>query len=299
MNFFEVRRAWDFFLGEHKEYKVLHSHVRSYASIYFSVAKKHGLKTIIHSHNMGNGRGCYIQKFGKSVLQYFLRYQADYFFACSKEAGDWLFGNDVVKSSRYFTLFNAIDLKKYCFNRSVRDMYREKLRLGNVLTFIHIGRFDEVKNHKFLIEIFAKIKQKHKDAKLVLVGDGELREDIETKIMKLNMAKDVLLLGVRTDVPELLQESDCFLFPSKYEGLGIAALEAQVIGLPCICSSNVPKAVMVSDMCFFVELNDLKKWEDVIESVVNKRGRLLQNVDEYDIRKSAKWIEGFYQNILK
>ena len=138
-NFVEIRKAWKTFFREHPEYKILHSHVRSYASLYLPIARKAGLKTIIHSHSTSNGKG--IASVVKRIMQYPLRFQADHFFACSKEAGAWLFGKKVVDSEKFHILQNAIDVEKYRFNQEIRDEYREKLGLGNKKTFIHVFAF--------------------------------------------------------------------------------------------------------------------------------------------------------------
>ena len=135
-NIFQVQKAWNCFFDAHPEYHVLHSHVRSYASIYFPIAKKHDIKTIVHSHSTSNGSG--IKSVAKIILQYPLRYEADYFFGCSLKAGEWLFGKKIVQSDRYFTIKNAIDTQKYFFNRKQRSILRNQLRIEeDVTVFMH------------------------------------------------------------------------------------------------------------------------------------------------------------------
>lgn len=124
-NIIQVITAWNKLFQQHPEYKVLHSHVRSYASIYIPIAKKYGLKTIIHSHSISNGRG--VKAAIKNILQLPLRYQADYFMACSMAAGEWLFGNRVTKSQKFILLRNAIDLKLYRFDLQTRVRIRRDL----------------------------------------------------------------------------------------------------------------------------------------------------------------------------
>ena len=173
LNYFKMKNLWKQFFKDHPEYKILHSHVRSYASLYLPIAKKAGLKTIIHSHSTSNGKG--IGSFVKRIMQYPLRWQADYFFGCSKEAGAWLFGNKVVNSPKYHILQNAIDTEQYKFNPEIRKEYREKLGLGGKKTFIHVGRFHPAKNHAFLLKVFAEIHKQDANTILLLAGDGELR----------------------------------------------------------------------------------------------------------------------------
>lgn len=292
-NFLQIRKVWKRFFKDHPEYKILHSHVRSYASIYLPIAKKAGLKTIIHSHSTSNGKG--LGSVVKRIMQYPLRWQADYFFGCSKEAGAWLFGDKIVNSTKYHILQNAIDIEQYRFNPEIRKEYREKLGLGNKKTFIHVGRFHPAKNHLFLLNVFSEIRKQDPNSVLLLVGDGPLRQFIEKQTESLNLQNDVVLLGSRSDVPKLLQAADCFLFPSVWEGFGMVAVEAQTAGLPCICSEFVPKSVKVSNSCWFVSTDNVGKWVETIKQVLvlSKRNEI-QEWNDFDIRNTIKKIEDFY-----
>jgi glycosyltransferase involved in cell wall biosynthesis len=298
LNYLKMKNLWKKFFKEHPEYKILHSHVRSYASLYLPIAKKAGLKTIIHSHSTSNGKG--ISSIVKQIMQYPLRWQADYFFGCSKEAGEWLFGNKVVNSQKYHILQNAIDSEQYKFNPEIRREYRKKLGLGDKKTFIHVGRFHPAKNHPFLLNVFAKIHKLNSNTVLLLAGDGELRPEIEKQIVSLNLQNDVILLGSRNDVPKLLQTADCFLFPSVWEGLGMVAIEAQAAGLPCICSDAIPRTVKVTNHCIFLPTSNAQKWAEQalhwanqIDSSCNS---VLSVVEHgFDIRESSKRLIEFYQ----
>lgn len=294
-NFIEVRRAWSIFFKEHPEYRILHSHIRSYASLYLPIARKAGLKTIIHSHSTSNGKG--LASIVKRIMQYPLRFQADHFFACSKEAGAWLFGKKVVDSEKFHILQNAIDAEKYRFNQDVRDKYRKEIGLGDKKTFIHVGRFHPAKNHSFLLNLFAEIHKKNNNTVLLLAGDGELRTSIELQIATLGIQESVILLGSRNDVPNLLQASDCFLFPSIWEGFGMVAVEAQAAGVPCICSTGIPKSVaVVPDLCHFVSTDNIQKWIEL----ANNAKPLLDDTSEYvqnagfDIKTTAATLTDFY-----
>jgi len=299
-NFLEIRKFWELFFKDHPDYKILHSHVRSYASLYLPIAKKAGLKTIIHSHSTSNGKG-----FGsvvKRIMQYPLRWQADYFFGCSKEAGAWLFGDKIVNSPKYHILQNAIDTKQYKFNPEIRKEYREKFSLGDKKTFIHVGRFHPAKNHAFLLKVFAEIHKQDANTVLLLAGDGELRPEIERQISELDLKKDVLLLGNRSDVPKLLMSADCFLFPSVWEGFGMVAVEAQAVGLPCICSDAIPQSVKVTEQCVFISTENAQIWAGKALAFALNANKLSRNdiqsvVDNgFDIKKSSEKLCSFYQS---
>lgn len=298
-NYFKMKTLWKNFFKDHPEYKILHSHVRSYASLYLPIAKKAGLKTIIHSHSTSNGKG--LSSVVKRIMQYPLRWQADHFFGCSKEAGEWLFGKKVVNSEKYHILQNAIDTDQYRFNLEVRKEYREQLGLGDKKTFIHVGRFHPAKNHTFLLNLFAEIQKRNPNTVLLLAGDGELRSAIEKQIADLHIQDSVKLLGSRSDVPKLLQAADCFLFPSLWEGFGMVAVEAQAAGLPCICNTTIPQSVKVSHSCQFIPTNNLDVWIDSALSLVELSNRndpcTMMEIEKngFDIKASSFLLSDFYQ----
>ena len=297
-NIFKLKKIWNSFLLEHKEYKILHSHVRSYASVYIPIAKKHGLKTIVHSHSTSNVKG--VPAVVKKLMQYPLRYQSDCFFSCSMEAGQWLFGKKVASSERHFVLNNSIDVARFRFSSVKRDEYRRNMKLDTRKAYIHVGRFNEAKNHAFLLRVFQKIHEKQNDSILILVGDGSLREKIEDQIKSLHLDEAVRILGNRTDIPELLQAADVFLFPSLWEGLGIVAIEAQAAGLPCLCSDQVPAAVKVVQNCVFLPLQENEWVEAALNTGINRTDAYNQIVSAgYDVYENVKWLQEFYLQMIR
>ena len=298
-NIKQVRCAWESFFKEHPEYKILHSHVRSYASIYLPIAKKYGVKTIIHAHNTSNGSG--LASVVKRILQYPLRFQADFFMACSKEAAQWLFGKKVTQSDRCRILKNAIDLRLYQKDPDSRERYRKEHNIQNKKVYIHVGRMVPQKNHDFLLEVFADIHQKDPNTVLVCIGSGELRDEIQRKIDALQLSDSAWLLGNRNDVPALLNMADCFLFPSMWEGLGIVAVEAQAAGLPCICSDQVPSLAKVTDNCVFLPLEKDLWVEKALRMQCVQKDNIANQIAEagYDIRVVAQWLQNFYLKLAE
>ncbi len=295
----EIKRVWNEFFKEHPEYKVLHSHVRSYASLYIPIAKKNGVRTIVHSHSTSNGKG--ISSIVKRFMQYPLRNQADFFMGCSKEAGEWLFGKKVVNSDRYFMLQNAIDVEAYRFNDTIRVKYRSELGLKDELTFIHVGRFHPAKNHEFLLNLFAEIRKRNDNTKLILVGDGDLRPEIERQISDLQLGSSVILTGSRSDVPNLLQAADCFLFPSNWEGLPVTVVEAQASGIPCLISDHITKDVNVSPLVRYLPIdNGVENWVNALDEVDYSRQNVLDLIKKarFDISSTAAWLQKFYQGLM-
>lgn len=296
-NYFQVKKAWNTFFSEHPEYKILHSHVRSYASVYIPIAKKHGLKTIIHSHSTSNGKG--FSSIVKKILQYPLRYQADYLMACSNEAGRWLYGKKACLKDNYIFLPNAIDTENYRYSQETANKYREKLGLVGKFVIGHVGRFHEAKNHMFLLDVFAGICAKRADAVLLLVGDGDLRDSIEEKIHSLNLDDHVILTGNRNDVPDLMKAMDVFVFPSKWEGLPVTVVEAQASGLPCFISDTITKDVDVSSLVKRLPIVSSEVWVDEILNSILERLDVTPEIINagFDVKKSSVGLDEFYHSL--
>ena len=289
-NLCKVISMWRKFLTDHKEFKIIHSHIRSYALIYLLIARKHGLKTVIHSHSTSNGFG--FSSIIKKVLQYPLRYVCDYYFACSREAGEWLFGKKIVDSENFRVINNGIDSSEFAFNPAIRKDMRRNLKIGNQKVYINVGRFTVAKNHRFLLEVFKEISLIQTESVLILVGDGPEKNNIVNIINELKIQDKVLMLGTRKDVNRVLQAADCFLFTSEWEGLGIAAIAAQASGLPCICSNTIPSNVKVTDYCKFISLDAKEEWVKEALTFSLERTNTQQEIIKagFDIHEVAKEI---------
>ena len=239
-NFFSYKKQLKKLFNEHKEYNIIHGHVRSVASIYLKVAKKCGLKTIVHSHSTSNGKG--LQSIIKKILQHNIRYIADYFMGCSKEANIWLFGKKIANSNKCFIINNSFNIKKYLFSLEDREFIRKQNGISDDEIVIgHVGRFVDVKNHTFIIQVFKKLIDHNKNYKLLLIGYGELWDKIKDLVNKEGLSSKVIFKK-SADVCKYYSAFDMFVLPSKYEGLGIVLVEAQLSGLNCLASNTVPKA---------------------------------------------------------
>ena len=293
-NIRQVKRAWDAFFTEHPEYRILHSHSRSYASVYIPIAKKHGLTTIIHSHNTSNGSG--VTAAAKAVLQYPLRYRADYLMACSNEAGRWLYGKKACRKDNYIFLPNAIDTEKFRYSKETAEKYRKDLELEGKFVLGHVGRLSVAKNHMFLLDVFSKVTAKRADARLLLVGDGECRKAIEQKIRTLNLEDKVIMTGSRNDIPELLQAMDIFVFPSSWEGLPVSVVEAQAAGLPCLISDKITKDVDLTELVRRLPIDSLDAWADAIINTDCSRKDVVSKIRQagFDVHDTARKLTDFY-----
>lgn len=299
-NHFAYKKAWVDFFKKYPNYRIIHGHVRSTASIYLKIAKENGLITIAHSHNISSGKGISAQI--KNILQNSIRHHADYMFACSKLAGIWLFGEEATKSDGFYLFNNAIESKKFIFNSEIRNQMRDELDIKNKFVVGHVGRFHPQKNHEFLLEIFNSIKQKVENAVLLLVGDGELRNHILNKAELMGIRDDVIYLGVRSDISDIYQAMDVFVFPSNYEGLGIVAVEAQASGLSTFVSSKVvPDEAKVSPLMHAISLKKSADYwaKEIINKSNSKRLNMQENIirAKYDIDESVEWLTDFYLKV--
>ncbi|MBQ7298872.1 MAG: glycosyltransferase family 1 protein [Clostridia bacterium] len=286
------RKVLKNFFDEHR-YSVVHCHLNYMSGVILYYAKKAGVPVrIAHAHtaNMDPGWKQWVRKSAK----YLIPFTATHLVACSKKAGDSVFGKH-----NYCLLANAIETQKYSFSSDIREKVRGQLKLDTSFAIMHVGRMMYPKNHFFLLDVFRKVHETIPDAKLVLIGDGELRHEIEKKISQDMLQDAVILLGTRNDVPELLQAADLFVFPSRFEGMPVTLIEAQATGLPCIKSDTVTDEAIVTDLVTSLPIDDPKCWA---EEILKKRD--VPRFDQsqaiissgYDIHSAVKKLEQFYLN---
>lgn len=297
-NYFQYRTWWRKFFEQHPEYKIIHGHLFTIASIFFEEAHKYNRITIGHSHATKTPI-CNIKTILRRPFIKKLSKTSDYRFACSEDAGEWIFGKDC------FSVFkNAIESQKYVFSEQSRKKIRDELQLHDKFVIGNIGRLTHQKNQSFLIDIFKCVYKKNKNAILLIIGVGELEHDLRKKARDSGLEKNIVFTGSRSDVPALLSAMDVFVFPSLYEGLGIVAIEAQTAGLPTICADTIPKESNITGLIEFLSLSDsAEKWADHVLKQLKKSERLnMQNeivAAGYDIKDSTKWMEKFYFSIQK
>ena len=287
--------ALNCFFDEHPEYKVIHVHQDCLSSVILKVAAQHNvLVRIAHSHNANQDKNLkYPIKlwFRRSIPQY-----ATNLFACGKDAGDWMFSG-----APYQIINNAIDVAVYTYDPEKRTEMRHQLGLTDELTIGHVGRFNPQKNHPFLLDIFAALLKKEPNAVLLLVGGGEDMPKMQAKAQKLGISERVRFLGVRSDVADLMQAMDVFVFPSLYEGLPVTMVELQAAGLPCLISDKVPPECILTDG--LVDILPLsaatETWADNIfkkRDIPRTDRRVEITAHGFDITTEAVKLQEFYIN---
>lgn len=288
------------YLKKRNDVDIFEIHTQHAMDAYLSAtaAIKAGIPVvIIHSHNSSTS---YHPKL-HYIFRPLLRTLHIKRVACSKSAGIWMYG-----TNQKFTIFhNSIDVKEYAFNQVVRDKIRNENNLNDKFVVGNVGRFNVQKNHLFLLDIFKAIKEKKENAVLLLVGDGELKQEIEDKVDELNLSDSVKFLGVRTDVNKLYQCMDILVMPSLYEGLPVTLVEAQASGLPCFISDTITDEIKLTNNIYSISINDCAdEWaEKILKIMKDKQDRFNNSKvieqSSYNIINESKRIFEYYEGSVE
>ncbi|MFA7636502.1 MAG: exopolysaccharide biosynthesis polyprenyl glycosylphosphotransferase [Monoglobales bacterium] len=299
-NTFKYIKEVNAFFKKHKgEYEIVHGHLTSVGFIYLLLAKLHGVKTtIIHGHYTRTDPT--FKGWIERLILLPLRHCADYYFACSNMAGVFCYGKKKLKKDNYKLINNGIFIENFSYNTEVRERKREEMGLKDRFVILNIGRFEQQKNHTFLIDIFEKIYKRDNSALLLLVGNGSLMQKMQEKVERLGLSDAVRFLNVRDDVSELLQASDIFLLPSLYEGLPVVSIEAQASGIYCVMADTITTESDITGNCSFLSLK--KSPDDWAEEVLKHKNYNREDTTDkikaagYDIHEQASWLQEFYLN---
>ncbi|OKZ73769.1 MAG: hypothetical protein BHW00_06520 [Clostridium sp. 26_22] len=281
----------DFFKG-HKEYKIVHGHMQSMMPIYLYIAKKNKVSIrIAHSHNNSYEKS--IKGFLLHILSRFSRLFANVKFACSKDAGVYLFG----KNKKFEVINNGINIEKFVYNLDFREKIRNNLGLTeNEILIGNVGRMEKQKNQLFLIDCFKELTKLKNNYKLLIIGEGSLNDKIIKRIKKHNIQDKVLLLKNVKNVNEYMQAMDIFALPSLYEGLGIVLIEAQMSGLKCFTTKDkVAKETNITDNIYYLPL-EKKVWVNNLSKIEKyDRNRKIELLGKkFDINCIAKSLQDKY-----
>ena len=251
------------------------------------LAKRCGVPMIIaHAHNDHVPAGA-LRKFLHSRNVDTISQYANAYFACSAAAGEWLFPN--VPSENIVLVPNAIPTDDFLFDYGVHTQTRERHGVSRDAFLLgHVGRFQEQKNHEFIVRLFGRYHRINPHAKLMLVGEGELRGRIRERIRSEGVQDDVFFINPTEAIGQYYIAFDCFLFPSLFEGLGIAGLEAQAAGLPVIASDTLPKELNVSGAVKYLSLSDEEAWLNQL-GIIYDQMQLSGNVAQHRIAQGRQF----------
>ncbi|MBT2657084.1 glycosyltransferase family 1 protein [Bacillus sp. ISL-18] len=256
-----------------KRYIAVHSHTDYQSGFPILAAKLTGInKRISHSHsNQWTKGNSFKEKLTLKILRKIIKYSATDYCACSLEAGQFLFGSKLVDQGNVHILKNGIDVSKFLnLGECTTSVRREfNIPLGSNIIG-HVGSLSHIKNQEFILKILRQLLNEGLDVTLILVGKGQLRDYLENEAKRLNVYKNIRFAGSRGDIPRLMKAFDIFLFPSIFEGFGIAPIEAQCAGVPCVVSDVLPKTTdMGLGLMKYVSLDDsIKNWAKEIKKAL-------------------------------
>lgn len=302
----KYKREFKKFLKEHPYYDVVHSNLEERSAYPLAIAKKAGIDLrIVHAHS--NLKHIDIKYLFRIYLKRKLRGKYTHSFACSTGPAKWLFGDD----KRTIIVRNAIDTDEFCYDEELRKKAREELGVNDDTYVIgHVGRFSYEKNHKYLLRTFDEVVKMRPNSKLVLIGGGKnnselrLKEEIIKTIDELNLKDKVIMLGVREDMPYIMQAFDLFALPSSSEGFPVTLMEAQSLGLKCLVSEAVPRECNVTGEIRYLPMNtslEESAWEALV--LKDKKVDPLEmnrkiKASGYDIKTNAMWLERVYSKAI-
>lgn len=294
------------FFKKHK-YKIAEFHQGITYYYPLKMAKKYGVsKRIIHNHGIDRK---FLKKF-KIYNEVFAKRRisnlATNYFSCSEEVNNQLFSNKIIKQNTIEIIPNAIDVEKYEYSIENRKEIRQELKIEeNIKIYGHIGTFTYPKNHNFLIEIYEKIQKAETDSKLILIGEGPLKSEIENKVKEKKLQENVLFLGIRQDIYKILSAMDYFIFPSVFEGVPLTLIEAQSNGIPIAMSDSISQEATINSNCFRLPLSDEEKWINKIENNTEEttERRIRRNEEmrktKFDIKLQTKNLQKIYLKYAK
>lgn len=280
-------------------YDIVHDHGNSsMMAVELTIAKLVGVKNrIAHSHNST----CPNMKVHKILNPYFRTIYTKA-LACGQLAGNWLFGK-----SSFEVLPNGFHTGDFAFAKEKREAIRNKLSIKDQLVIGHIGRINEQKNQEYLLDVFEEVAAMQNDTTLLIVGTGPDEEKIKTRVQEHPYKNRIILYGETDNPTAFYSAMDVFVFPSRYEGLPVVLLEAQISGLPCVASTRVTKEVDLGDINWQSIDDDPKRWADAILSIKYQseekrtayREDHLQKIQNYDITQSVKQLDKVYMGLMK
>lgn len=265
------------------------------------LAKKLGIKTVIvHAHvtSIQNDKfklKLFMHKFWRFKYSKY----PDFCYACSKMAGEFMFKKK--RHNEMIIFKNGVKLDRYDFNLEYRDEIRSKYSLSNEILIGHIGRFNYQKNHTFLIDIFNEVHKLNHSAKLLLLGEGPLKEEILNKIKSLKLEGNIIDAGVTDEAYKYYQAFDAFILPSLCEGLPVVGVEAQASGLPVLYADTITPEAKILDETLYLSLEDKPKlWAQEVLRLSNLKRESVKDIIKasgFDIIEESNKLFDFYNNL--
>lgn len=290
---------------KNNKYDIIHCHSCSFLGLFRGCVAGHftkNIKVISHSHNPGMPTNKFVDTFIRKVFKYYLSKIIDLGFACSDIAGESKYTEKFIESKKFAIINNAIDVNKFLFDKGIRKQMRDKYDIDNEFVIGNIGRMEFQKNQEFLLKVFAEVKRINTTAKLLIIGEGSLKNELMEYAINEKIDKDVMFIGKVDDCEKYYNMMDVFVLTSRYEGFPFVMVESQVNGLPAIVSSVITKSVDIFKNVEFVSLEkNEKKWA---ERILNSKKRIdysnnyKSKCKSYDLKYQTRELEKFYVELL-
>lgn len=298
------KKAVALFFDENPGYQIIHGQLSELGVFIYEEAKKRKIPVIIaHAHNSPKLRDYDAKFLFREIWKKRMRKSVNTYFTCGGDSAKWLFGKNL--AAKAYQMNNAVNTADFAFDQVLRKTKKIELSADKKLNFFHVGRFHKQKNHHFLIELFSEFIKLQPGSHLYLVGEGSLKASVQKRVNKINLGKQVTFLGLRDDVAELFQAMDVFLFPSLFEGLPVALVEAQASGIFCAISDAIPSEAILVDENVLVQSLE-RSPEDWAQAVlVNYADFERKDVSAeiisagYDIKANANKLEEKYLQLVK
>lgn len=281
------------------DYTIVHSHLNT-LSVFplYAAWKEHVPVRIAHNHSVPGGKELK-RNAAKQLLRCFSKLFSTDYFACSEKAGRWMFGNKEFDNGKVYILKNAVDFDKFKETDAEIERRKEELGINDSFVIGHIGRFTYAKNHQFLLDVFKEVLKTKDKAILLLVGDGELHDEIVAGIEKRGLKGKVVMVGKVFNPEKYYHLSDVVILPSVFEGLSMTTVESQVAGIPVVISKAIPREAVISNGCKYMDINvSPAKWAEAAINATGKEIELNKNADNYNIKTQAPKLEDWYMNAI-
>lgn len=275
-----------------QSYDVVHCHFSGYRGFAFkAIAKIHGVNNIAtHAHRTSEEKSNIFDGVTRKLSQLLSRSMSSELYACSKMAGEYIFGSMQLKNKKVIVIPNSVDTEKFLkdVDKSIIEQYRKEFEIPiNCEVIGHIGRFNIQKNHIFMLKLAKNLKERNVNFRMIFVGDGELLEKIKIEAQKMQLCENVIFAGKREDIDSFIKLFDVMILPSLFEGLPTVAVEAQAAGIPCVLADTITEECdLRMGLVEFLPITKVTVWSDELKKIVKK------NVDP-SIRKKQLELTGF------
>ncbi|WP_017401299.1 glycosyltransferase [Acinetobacter radioresistens] len=286
------------FLKEHSEYQIVHAHQLLSNALHLLAAKRAGVKNLIsHAHSTSNGKTGFINKIYEKIALITIRRISTHKFACGKLAAKYLYGND----KHIWIIPNSVNILGMQIIAEKSKSYIEDKLQGSGLKIIQVGRIYNIKNQHFSLKIAEELKNRNIEFTLYIVGQGPLESYIKQEIQNKSLSKNVKMLGIRSDITELMASADFMIMPSLHEGFPVVLVESQAVGLHTLVSDRVSAEVDFGlGLIHFFSITSEKEWVDYLEKPTKSplsNDIIYQKIQEagFDVIENANSLLSFYK----